>query len=303
MFRTVPLLVLLGFSAWSANLPVREASAPAIIGNRMPAFYNGYLYIAEPLHVLNLFAPDGHELFTLPFQGRDNGNIAVESIAIDSDDTLAVAWRDKPNAGIDIRNLSGTLIRSFDTGRFVPTSLSFGPDHSLWALGWQRDAGRPDYPDRQDYPIVRKYSIDGKELGAYLPRSSFAPGLPPGILDQSRRITVTSDRVGVDVVSGKGSRQQEWVELDLTGKVMGRWKLDPSNEHPDVVFTSDDNAYVERYNREIKSQQLFRLNHSTSAWELVSAAAGSLYGSDGEQLVFAHFPDRVMHLSWVPQPK
>ena len=135
MFRIVPLLAFLSLPAWPANVPVQEASAPAIIGTAMPGFYNGYLFSAEPSHILTLFAPDGHELFSLPIQGHGNGNIHIESIAIDSDGSLAVSWVDRPDAGIDIRDLSGKLVRTIDTGLFAPAHLSFGHDHSLWALG------------------------------------------------------------------------------------------------------------------------------------------------------------------------
>jgi hypothetical protein len=308
MFRTAPLLILLSLPvvlslpAWPADAPLREASAPAIVGNSMPGFYNGYLYSAKPRHVLALFAPDGNERFSLPFEGHGNGLVAVESIAIDSDNTLAVAWQDRPNAGIDIRDLSGKLVRSIDTGLYVPAHLSFGADHFLWALGWQRDANDPAVGDRQDYPIVRKYSIDGKEIRACLSKSLFPNGMEPGGSEWQRRaITVTADRVGIEAISGNVSNQREWVELDLNGSLKGRWKLDPQNQFPGVVFTSDDQAYVHRYNREANLIQIFRLNRTTSAWDLVPSPGMELYGADGDKLVFAEWPG-AMHLSWFPQP-
>ncbi len=296
MLRTVPLLAVLSFPAWAAsNAPVQESSAPAIVGAVLPGFYNGYLFSTEPRHVLTLFAPDGHELFSLPFAGHGNGKTGVESAAIDADGTLAVAWHDPPNAGIDIRDLSGTLIRSIDTGRYVPAHLAFGQHHSLWALGWQSG--------KSDYSIVRRYSIDGKETGAFLPRSLFAAGLQPGMSEwQKRRITVTSDRVGVEAISGTVGNQREWVELDLTGKIIGRWKLDVWDESPGVALTSDDQAYVHRYNREAKSVQTFRLNRATSAWDLVNVPAAQLYGAEGDKLVFARWSGNVMQLSWFQQP-
>ena len=150
---------------------------------------------------------------------------------------------------------------------------------------------------------MRKYSIDGKETGAYLPKSLFESGLPPGNEEwQARRITVTTDRVGVEVLSGKVGNQREWVELDLNGNVTGRWKLNPSNEFPGVTFTIDDRAYVHRYNRDTKSNQTFRLNRATSSWDLVHTPDAILYGADGDKLVFARWPDHVMLLSWFPQP-
>ena len=119
---------------------------------------------------------------------------------------------------------------------------------------------------------------------------------------QRRRITVTADRVGLEVVSGRVGNQREWVELDLNGKLAGRWKLDRWDQFPGVAFTNDDQAYVHRYNRDTKSTQTFRLNRATSSWELVNAPDAELYGADRDKLVFARWPDGVMHLTWFQQP-
>ncbi|MCU1338240.1 MAG: hypothetical protein JWO19_3821 [Bryobacterales bacterium] len=117
MVRAIVLLGVLCLPAWSEGGPVMEASAPAIIGEVMPGFYNGYLYSCEPGHSVTLFAPDGHLFLTLRIGGQGNGRVKVESVAVDSDGTLAIAWVDQPNAGIDIRDSSGNLVRSIDTGK------------------------------------------------------------------------------------------------------------------------------------------------------------------------------------------
>ena len=145
--------------------------------------------------------------------------------------------------------------------------------------------------------------LDRKETGAYLPRSLFARGLEPGAEEwQERRITVTSDRVGIEAISENVSNQREWVELDLNGVLKGRWKLSADGEFPGVVLTADNQAYVRRTDRETRSSLVFRLNRSTSAWERVDVPGRELYGADGDKLVFAQWPDGIMHLSWYPQP-
>lgn len=304
MLRAIVLAGVLSLPAWSGSEAAWEASVPAITGNLMPAFYNGYLFSCLPGHVVTLFAPDGHLAFTLPIQGAGNGRVQVESVAVDSNGTLAVAWIDQPAAGIDIRDSSGNLVRSIDTGAYLPMHLSFG-DHSLWAFGWERDAKKDWGFPAKDYQSVRKYSMDGKELGAYLPRSLFpSPGLEPGgEMRQERLITVTGDRVGIEAVSGTVGNQREWVELTFNGDLLGRWKLDPSDEFPGVAFTSDNHVYVHRFDRNAKSRQVLRLNRETSAWETLSAPNLPLYGADGDKLVFADWSGVVMHLSWYQQPQ
>jgi len=44
MIRVLTLLGMLNACAWTQSAPIREMSAAAIIDDRMPTFYNGYLY-------------------------------------------------------------------------------------------------------------------------------------------------------------------------------------------------------------------------------------------------------------------
>lgn len=120
---------------------------------------------------------------------------------------------------------------------------------------------------------------------------------------QERRITVTSDRVGIQAVSGDTSDKREWVELDLSGNLTGRWRLDPSYRFPGVVLTSDDQAYVQRHDPATKSRQVLRLNRTKSEWEPVNSPNASLYGADGDKLVFGNWSDGMMHMSWFTQPE
>jgi hypothetical protein len=309
MLRAVALFAVVSLSARAQSGPVREVSSPALIAHApIPAFYNGYLYTLGPdgEHTsMTLFAPDGHVVATL---ASSNTNASVRSIAIDSDGTLAVAWAALTSRGIDIRDPYGSLLRTIDTGRYQAEHLSFGGEHSLWAMGWERDADKPAMP-AADYAILRKYSIEGKQTSEYLKRSLFKLGLEPGIGDwQQRRITVTDDRVGVEVFSGTIGTQKEWVELDLSGNVTGRWTLDPAPRFPGVVLTGDNQAYVERFDQAAKRYQLFRLNRAQSSWEQVEApnamlsANVMLYGSDGRELVFGRHDGAILRMSWYPQP-
>ena len=127
---------------------------------------------------------------------------------------------------------------------------------------------------------------------------------PGGYQCQERRITVTSDRVGIEELSGRDSTQREWIELDLSGNVVGRWRLDRSYQFPGVVFTADNQAYVHRWNADTKSRQVLRLNRDKSQWEVVkSLPNAALYGSDGDKLVFwDDSTGGTMHMSWYPQP-
>jgi hypothetical protein len=112
------VLGLVGGAMWAQSQPLREASSGALMGGVMPAFYDGYLYACVPDAIVNLFAPDGHNLATFAIQGRGNAKVNVLSVAIAPDQTLAVGWVDFPSAGIDIRDTSGNLVRTIREGTF-----------------------------------------------------------------------------------------------------------------------------------------------------------------------------------------
>jgi hypothetical protein len=96
---------------------VKESSAPAFIEGLMPALYNGYLYTIRPRHVLTLFAPDGHQVLTLPLTGNDT--ISILNVAIDSDTTLALSRRDEAGSAIELTMHSAICFnRSIQDGTF-----------------------------------------------------------------------------------------------------------------------------------------------------------------------------------------
>jgi hypothetical protein len=287
--------------AAAANAPVREVISQAgeTMGMLSPAFYKGYIYWAgrEPLQI---FTPDG---IPGPYIAPPAGT--VKAIAADTDGTLAVAWRNDAAGFIDLHDPSGALRLTIPTGRYRPMHLAFGEDHSLWSLGWQTSAANPFMPDRSDYMIVRKFSPDGRQAGAYLPRSTFPRGLEPGEQDwqQSNCITVGHDRVGLWVYSGTLGTKTEWVELDLDGKLTGRWRLDEFAPELRVAMTSDGAVFLHCRDRDGKNPRLLTLDRAASVWRPVPSDANQyLVSADGESLIFADYGLGRIHLKWYPHP-
>lgn len=283
----------------------REVLTEAPVGaGPLPGFYKGYLYFIDPYDHVRLFSPDGHFVtrFTVQDHGEERGYI--EGVAIDSDGTIAIGWGTRYGPyGIEIRNPSGDLIRSIDTGLFCADNVDFAADHSLWAFGRQRAAPHAQI-DARDYPMLRHYSPDGKEIRAFLPRSLFPPGMPPGgPLRHERRIFVMQDLIGIVAYSGKTGVEQEWMEVDLNGNVLGRWRLDGMS-FTAASITSDGQVYARR--RDPKTQRddiVVRLDREKSNWQALSVSTkGYFYGADGDQLVFGSWNTGVMKLQWVKQP-
>ena len=124
---------------------------------------------------------------------------------------------------------SGKEIRFVETDRYMPAHVCFDAKHALWTFGWQRDIARNGAEDSQDYFLFRKYSVDGKQLGAYALRSLFPkPGLEPGAPSGGLwRLRISDDRTGAIAYSGQTSGNPEWIEVGLDGGLIGRWKLGP----------------------------------------------------------------------------
>lgn len=305
MFRVMVLLVVFSHCQLAASEPVREVTSLAtrVAHQLVPAFHNGYIYwigLAGGDSQLTIYAPDGH--LALSF---DTQNGAVENLAIDTDGSLAVAWYSQKGSGIDFRDSSGTLKRTIQTGRYVAAYLSFAEDHSLWSLGWQVDAAESSRPARPDYMTVRKYGLDGKEAGAYLPRSLFPPGLEPGMQgwQRSNSLVVTHDRVGLWACSGDSGDKTEWVELDLNGVLVGRWRLDQFRYWPRMALTTDGHLFVQDVDSKTQSHRLYTLDRASSAWQAVDAPpSGNLEGADGNTLVFSDVGLGAMHVRWYPHP-
>jgi hypothetical protein len=304
----IAFLAVLGQCTFAANDPIREVTSQATrVGNQLvPAFYKGYIYwvgLAGGDSYVTMYAPDGHLALSFVTQSGP-----VDSIAVDTDGIVAMAWGrwSTKGGGIDFHDSSGTLTRTIQTGRYLPSHIAFAEDHSLWSFGCQLDAANPAQPDRQDYLTVRKYLPNGKEAGAYLPRSLFPPGQEPGDVSwqRSSSITVAHDRVGLWAYSGESGDQTEWVELDSNGNLLGRWRLDQFYWDTRIAFTTDGHLFVQNKDSKTKAHRLYTLDRASSTWQAVEAPpSGWLEGADGDALVFSNFvvPGR-MHVRWYQHP-
>jgi hypothetical protein len=307
MLRTISLLVALSYASSGANDPIREVESQATRGAHqlVPAFYQGYFYWVGRdgnQNSISIYAPDGHLAFALV-----SPNGPVNGVAIDDDGTVAVAWGrwgSRKGGGLDFRDRSGALMKTIETGRFLPRHLAFAEDHSLWSFGCQLDAVDPEQPDLQDHMTVRKYLPNGREAGAYLPRSVFPAGLEPGEASwqTSSSITVARDRIGLSAYSGQDSDASEWVEMDLSGNLLGRWRLDQFRTNTRIAFTKDNSLFVQ--SRDSKGlAHLYMLDRASSTWRIVETSPkGRLEGAHGDSLVFSDPGFGPMHVRWYSLP-
>ena len=185
--RALFLVLLCGSSVLKAEQPVRELTTQAVpfANSIVPLFRHGYLILFPPggghgaslstsKYGFTTYSPDGHLAYQKTLQVPGGSEPVVRDVDFDADGNAAVGTSALGASGF----LSGILLLDrtggdtgfINTGRYFPARIAIAPDHSIWTLGWQRDA-LSAFPDRQDYKIVRHFSADGKELNAYLPRS------------------------------------------------------------------------------------------------------------------------------------
>ena len=170
----------------------------------------------------------------------------------------------------------------------MPAHLCFDAKHALWTFGWERDKVRNSTADSQDYFLFRKYSVDGKQLGAYALRSLFPRlGLEPGSSSGGLwSLRISDDRIGAIAYSGRTSEIPEWIEVGLDGGLIGHWKLGPYHDGG-MAFASRNGLCRQiglggRIDCFDRVAQAWKTLASTSSNDENGRPLGILLGADGE---------------------
>jgi hypothetical protein len=268
--------------------------------NTTPTFDHGYLVVYDWDHRIDVFSPDGALMYSVAAQVPGSDWADIENGAVDEDGMLAAAVRavSAPGrargGGIALFDRTGRQIGFFDTGEYLPTQVAFGPDHSIWTLGWL--GGETTASLTADYRVLRKYAQDGRQLGAFLPRALFPHpeylGREPLIMPM---LGLWELRVANERVEAVLHRPRLWVQTDLNGQEKSRWDIE-SNGRPSAV-TQDGRAWHK------DGPQLQVFNRSTGVWHAVvlDAPEGTLLGAEGNRLVFLLRNQNT--LRWVPAPR
>jgi hypothetical protein len=299
--------------------PCRQGGCLAAVFDK-GYFFQMKDYVGAPPDGYSLWDREGKLVYQLDIIAPDGtpGHLRQDA-AVDTDGSAIVpisygGYGGKGHVkggGIVLVNPAGKQTQFIDTELWLPAHACFALDHSIWVAGTQFDS-KGDHALRQDYQLIRKYSRDGKLMGEFLPRSLFPSGLPP---TESGRIQAASNRIGVLLHPGMVSNEPEWVELDLNGKLMGRWKLGPSSTgDPDahreiyslgqLAFTADARLFAQPHDAASKKYQMKIFDRSTSSWQSTNAVAipparAYLVGADGNKLAFESRSDSVQ-IFWVP---
>jgi hypothetical protein len=316
VFRLAVLLfVILGtigiFVPHSAAIPPQQAALKRValpaqafeVGQPLPRWDNGYLvaYRQDPARFL-LFDSQGALIFDFTPEIPEVVKALVDDVAANKSGSVAAAatlWRKDGTVAhvVLIMERPGRIARIIRTNPHAPRRVAFGPDDTIWTFGvsteWRSG----------DYDTVQKYSYSGVLQGSFVPRSTLTlldgpdPSGHAGSAGGMSGVFAAGERIGIYSATGR-----EWIELDETGRVTGRWKLaaprSPSSANTPlkmgpIVMDAIGSVYVNAWLG--KDQALARLDKAKGEWVLSSyggpgqpypSEAGRLLGSVGDKLVF-----------------
>lgn len=298
--RDVFLLLVLVLSGGSATAQVHDVNYQGSLGplNITPTFDHGYLVVYDRDDEVEVFAPDGALMYSVPAKVPGCARAWIRNGAVDTDGTMAAAVqgvsdKGKPgSSGVALFDRVGSQFRFVDTGGYLPTQVAFGPDHSVWTIGY---LGLTMASFAADYAILRNYARDGRELGQYLPRASFPKDIRGGgpLIDPMVgrwELRVTGEQV--DIIMHRAAL---WVQTDLKGKERGRWDIAHDGGWP-FAITQDGKAW------HADPHSLTVFDRAAGVWRAVPCdlPSGNLVGAEGNNLVFMLAHQNT--LRWVPAP-
>jgi len=300
MKLSIWMLFLSGAAAIAQTTPVKTVNSecPVIGDQPAPFFRGGYCFINDRAS-LRVYAPNGAFAFASVPRLHGTDAVYILDAAVDPGAGFVMAVSSRTEKGLVLLDQYGMQTDFIPIREFYPAHLAVSEDHYIWVAA---DFG----PKSQDHMLVHKYSNTGKELGSYLPFSSFPAGtIDPIMSGPGTTIVAGGGIVVVTARSGPGSNTaplRELIRMDYSGNILTRTRLDNVHEQR-MVLTADGALY--RCDN-VAGLPVFRFSSSgTQTWQSVAkpAKVSALFGSDQGDLVYrvSNNSEKVT-LQWYPQP-
>ncbi len=252
-----------------------------------------------PAAITKLVLPEATAVVVRDVAVSPSGDFVVAASAQNGAGSLSsvIAWTDR----------QGRLIRAVRTSPFAAFLVTFASDGTLWAAGRVHDELFRDTPH---HDVIRVYDQQGRFIRSLLPSESFAASKwHPA---RGSYLVSGKDRIGLFSAS-----TSEWVEMRLSGEVLGRWKIAPPPEGTTLMgagLTSSGTLYLGGFQLPTASggnetdrlprSVLFRLNKSDGLLTFVDLAPVTgarqdalLLAAEDESLVYYRKSPRT--LDWV----
>jgi len=290
------------------SVPSREVRVEQVQGTSVPKWEHGHL-VWWDLNTATVFAANGSGRVSLQCRiwPERSSTVHIMDLSASPEGGFAVAFTALNNAGapagfiawLEETGKTGKLVQLDSAGAF---KISFAKDGSLWALVRQHDEF---YNDATGYDMLRHYDQNGTLVGTALPRKIFTRKQYPDGPHAS--LSVSRDRIGVYIAPSR-----TWVELSLSGEILGHWSLpDKKAEFTRVFLSESNNIYISTQERPNPKEMavefgLYKFDRTSGSIVPinVSAAEGEdigklrVRGVDGDQLVVSRSSSSPM-LKWV----
>jgi hypothetical protein len=176
-------------------------------GKRMATYGGGGLVVAEgdmaEPSVFSVYGANGNLLFHVPLKIPGASRVVVYDYSRTSTGILvACGFAESPGVQrapyLTWFSADGSSQKVIRTDPYYPFLCAGAPDGSLWTVGLEMNADLQEKPEHRESPVLRRFAPDGRQLGAWLPRSSF-----PGSAELVRGFLVASKESWVVALVGR----------------------------------------------------------------------------------------------------
>lgn len=303
--------------AWSQEVVRSQALAWDFSGQPIPRYKGGFLVAYDSDHsTMRAFDPSGalvaEAKLALPgavaARIRDvavapNGDFVAAASAQSASGAISsvIAWVDR----------GGRLVRAVRTSPFAAARIAFAGDGTLWAAGRVHDEQFKPVPN---HDLVRVYDSQGRLVGSLLPSGSFSAGQQHPAAEAF--LASGKDRMGL-----YSAAAAEWVEMSLSGEILGRWRTAALPEGASLIgvgLTSSGDVYLGGFirpsspsgneNDRPPGSVLYRLNKSDGSLSAMDASPlvgarkdALLLAAEGQHLVY--YCKSPRRLDWMLAPR
>ncbi|MEX2304157.1 MAG: hypothetical protein WD733_24650 [Bryobacterales bacterium] len=277
------------FPEKSVSFPAEIAAGMAIprwIHGRMVSVW-GHLDYRDPRANVHVYDSNGRKIYEARVWPPQATRVSLLDMAVSRDGDVAVVGVANDSSGQPAYFFahiapSGKVSPPVRIQPFEGQRATFGPDGTLWILGWELDHLRRFDPSA-DHATLRQFALDGKVLGEFLPRSSFGCPAPqhPALGIRGGRPELLASRDRIIVLSGFCGQV---IELTPEGEILRRVSVPDEELLPPfaAAVTSDNVVYIKRH----PTSPMCRLQlYDGSCVDIQSAGKYTLIGAEGEALV------------------
>jgi len=257
-------------------------------GKPLVRYENGFFVAYDPADPsVSSFDDSGQPVVQLKLTLPEVYRFRPSDAAVAGDGTIAVtgsAYSDGRLVSVIVWvGRDGKIARVIRTSPFAVFHVEFAGDGSLWTVGRVIDANFKEVPG---HDTVRQYDKEGKLTRSLVSLDTFQPRPRNRHPAMGSLLVAGEDRIGF-----LSPAAREYIEISLSGAVLGRWRMPALMDNQDLLnamIGRDGSLYVNVTPESGTNALLYTLDKPTGSFRPVAIDAErwtSLAGGDGNQLL------------------